>query len=258
MSKEADLATLLEELFSDRESLRRIVYSLPIDNLRLPQMLSEGSTRHVALWLVDELRRRGLVDAEFFRRLMTERPDYLERIQQLEREWVVAEDRSKIFSSAQLELQRPSKAPVVFVSYAHRDGAFFEELSSHLTLLTRKGVINLWHESRIDAGADWAAAIEDQIQEAQIFLLLVSPDFLSSSYIREKELPRVLERDKQGGVWVLPVILRACLWQDSPIAGFQVLPSDGKPIASQADPDRAWVSVAARVRQLALQLLGAK
>ena len=116
MSKETDLAFLLEELFPSPESLRRFLYSLPIDSSELPRVLAEGSTKRIALWLVDELRRRGLVDADFFKRLVDERPDYAERIRQVQDQWLVEADRWGMPPTSELQEHRRPKAPTVLVS----------------------------------------------------------------------------------------------------------------------------------------------
>jgi hypothetical protein len=49
--------------------------------------------RHFAFEAVDELRRRGLINTDFFERLVEERPDYSARIKQIRSEWLVDNGR---------------------------------------------------------------------------------------------------------------------------------------------------------------------
>jgi hypothetical protein len=42
----------------------------------------------------------------------------------------------------------------VFFSYAHHDEALRNELEKHLAMLKRQGVIDTWHDRKIDAGQD--------------------------------------------------------------------------------------------------------
>jgi len=50
----------------------------------------------------------------------------------------------------------------VFFSYSHKDEALRDALETHLAVLKREGVIQSWHDRRIDPGVEWA----DQIDRA--------------------------------------------------------------------------------------------
>lgn len=270
MEKEAALAALLVELFETQDNLGRFVYSIPIQDpgvsraIRAGSALGASSTERMALWFVDELRRRGLVDERFFAHLIEERPESTDRIRAVQQRWLVESDEWTRVPASEPSIQRQgdvrprTEGPTVLVSYARNDAAFFEELSAHLALLQRKGVIQVWHEGRIRAGEVWANVIASQLQSADIFVLLVSADLLASSFFWDVELKRMLERQEQGKAEVIPVIVRPCLWEDSPLARFQALPTDGKPVALSPDPDRTWVSIARRVEQVAREMRSAK
>lgn len=80
----------------------------------------------------------------------------------------------------------------VFFSYSHKDEALRDELATHVKLLERNGVIRSWHDRRIGAGQDWKQAIDQNLEEAEIILLLVSADFLASDYCFDIEMTRAL------------------------------------------------------------------
>ena len=243
MSKEFELAELLERLFVTPERLERFLYALPLGRRAAPKLPKGSSVRSAALEVVDELRRRGLIDADFFERLIEERPNEAQLVRDLQSRWLVDVDEWTAVPASEKEVSAPAAAPTVLVSYSRRDIDFFEELAAHLAVLQRKGKIELWHEGRIRAGDAWDEAIKRQVEQAEIFILLVSPEFLSSDFVWEQELPEIVKRHEKGEAIVLPVIVRPCAWQDSPIAAIQVLPSNGVPVALSSNPDRVWVTV---------------
>jgi hypothetical protein len=83
----------------------------------------------------------------------------------------------------------------------------------------------------------------------------VSIDFINSEYCYDTELERALERHDAGQAKVIPVILRACMWQQTPFAKLQSLPKDGQAVALCPDRDAAFVNVAEGIRQVAKDLL---
>lgn len=100
-----------------------------------------------------------------------------------------------------------------FVSYSHDDYRMVEEFRPHLQQIKRAFNMEIWIDHRIGGGAKWAADIAVAIDSAEVFLLLVSPNFISSDYVYEVEIPAIRQRRQTNGVLVLPVILKRCSWQ---------------------------------------------
>lgn len=144
--------------------------------------------------------------------------------------------------------------PNVFFSYCHVDEALRDQLEKQLAMLRRQGVINTWHDRRINAGQEIDVAIDEHINRDEIILLLVSPDFIASDYCYNIEMKRAMERHQAGDAIVIPVILRACDWHYAPFGKLLGTPQDGKPVTLWPDRDEAFLLVAQDVRKAAEKL----
>jgi len=134
-------------------------------------------------------------------------------------------------------------------SYSHKDEALRLELETHLAALQRQGLIDTWHDRRIQAGHEFGAEIDRNFEEAQVILLLVSPDFIASDYCYNVEMKRALARHAEGSVRVIPVILRRCHWHDLPFGKLLATPQDGKPVTEFPSLDAGFYQVVGAVRE---------
>src|SRR5690349_7468654 len=120
----------------------------------------------------------------------------------------------------------------VFISYAHNDEHYKNELVKHLAALQRSGVIEEWNDRQITVGQSWDDEIKTAMNEAQLFLLLVSSDFIASDYINNKEIAEAFEKGRRNEAKIVPVIIRPCDFDDTPLAQFQAVPTNAKPIST--------------------------
>ena len=139
----------------------------------------------------------------------------------------------------------------VFFSYSHEDEELRNELEKHLAVLLRQGVITTWHDRRIGPGEELHGQIDEQLDAAEIVLLLVSADFLASDYCYDVEMLRAMERHERDEARVIPVILRPCHWRDAPFGTLMAVPPDGKPVVKHATLDDGFLEVAKAIRQVA-------
>lgn len=145
-------------------------------------------------------------------------------------------------------------AVTVFFSYSHRDEELRDELAAHLKLMQRQGLIHAWHDRAIEAGQEWKDQIDDNLNQAQVILLLVSAAFLASDYCYDIEMKRALERHETGEAVVIPIILKPCDWQGAPFGKLQGLPRDMKPVTKWADRDEALTNIAQGIRRVVEKL----
>lgn len=146
----------------------------------------------------------------------------------------------------------------VFASYSHQDERLHDELLKHLSPLIREGLIEHWHDREITAGKEFGTEIDISLNSADLILLLVSPDFISSDYCWGKEMARALELHKAGEARVIPIILRPTDWQYSPFASLLALPTDGKAITTWTNRDEGLLSAARGIRAAVRELLSSE
>ena len=139
----------------------------------------------------------------------------------------------------------------LFFSYSHADEALRDQLEKQLAMLKRQGILEIWHDRRIAAGSVIGHAISEELERADIILLLVSPDFLASDYCYDREMQRAMERHTAGEAVVIPGILRACDWHGAPFGKLLATPTDGRAIRQWPDIDEAMLIVAKAVRAAA-------
>lgn len=139
----------------------------------------------------------------------------------------------------------------IFISYSPSDIKIKDEIDVHLSVLKRDGLIDTWHDRKIEPGEDRDKVIHSEISTADIIIVLVSPYFLSSSYLYEKELYIALKRHSKNETILIPIILDPCDWQHTQLRNFSSLPSDGKPISSFSNYHVPLAEIALKLRQLA-------
>ena len=138
----------------------------------------------------------------------------------------------------------------VFISYAHEDEPFKNDLVGHLKTLSRQGKIEIWQDRDMLAGDRWDPEIKKSLEEADIVLLLISVNFINSNYIDTVELKRTLEREAEGRVRIIPILLKPTDLQGTEIRKLQALPKDGKPISKWDDKDDAYLNVVRGIRRV--------
>lgn len=140
-------------------------------------------------------------------------------------------------------METPGQATRLFYSYSHKDEVLRDELEIRLRLLQRQGLLSTWHNRQIETSAEWKRQPDDNMERADIILLLVSADFLASEYCDAREIRRALERHEQGQTRVIPVIVRDVNWRQTPLATLQALPTDGRAVTRWENADVAWGNV---------------
>ncbi len=167
-----------------------------------------------------------------------------------------------------------TKLPVIFISYAHKDNEnpdpakrWLDRLREQLEPLVQQGEIGVCSDHDIELGDDWHDSIQTHLEHARAAVLLVSPAFLASRYIRNSELPVLFRNAKEQGVKIIPIILRPCLFAESKfkypdpqtgpeeftLASLQAAGAPAKALSemTEGEQDRALLKVAQTLAKLA-------
>lgn len=152
---------------------------------------------------------------------------------------------------------KPGQPIKFFISYAYKDKPLLDELLTHLSPMTRDGLIEVWADSQISSGESWVDAISARLEEADIILALISPDFLASEWVKV-EMTRARQRSKSGEARVIPVLVRPAYWQISPLGDLQAIPLGNKPVALWNNRDLAWLEVATQIRKVVKEIIASR
>ena len=124
--------------------------------------------------------------------------------------------------------------PVVFVSYSHDDEKEKDALVKHLDVL--KLYFDVWVDDKIWGGDDWEEKINGAMGKADIAIMLISANFLTSEFIGAVEIPTFLERRQNGGMRIFPIIAKHCAWKKVRwLQQLNVRPKNGTPIWRDGD-----------------------
>ena len=97
-----------------------------------------------------------------------------------------------------------------FISYSHEDATLLNHFHRHLSALRRTTLLESWDDREILAGQNIDNEVDRRLDQADLFLPLISPDFIASNYCYDREFQRALELHGQGRILIVPVILRDC------------------------------------------------
>ena len=140
-----------------------------------------------------------------------------------------------------------------FISYSHINDRALDRLHTHLAVLRRERHINEWYDRNILGGDDIDQEISEQLETCELFLALVSPDYLASGYCYDREMTRALERHHAGEVRVVPIIIEPSDWEETPLGRLKALPRDGKPVSTWENENEAFLNVVTELRRILTQ-----
>lgn len=120
----------------------------------------------------------------------------------------------------------------IFISYSHQDRAWLDRLHTFLKPLVHSTPVNLWDDTKIDPGSNWQKEIEDVLDVSQIAILLVSANFLSSDFILNQELPKILKKSSEDGLVILWVSIGFCMYEETELAIYRSVNNPAKPLDS--------------------------
>jgi hypothetical protein len=119
----------------------------------------------------------------------------------------------------------------LFVSYSHRNAVWLARLQPLLRFDNSQDKAYAWDDQKMKAGDRWDNEIRAALERMDVFVCLVSTEFLTSGYIRDVELPRAFEREENAGIAIVPIVIypNVCLEDECcELLAFNPLPAWGR------------------------------
>ncbi len=136
------------------------------------------------------------------------------------------------------------KTPVtVFCSCALHDEPLLVQLGLHLRPLEQAGILQVWSFRHLPLGANRAQQMEGCLKSAALILLLLSADFFASEECLE-QMKCALARYENGEARLIPIPLRPIIWQQTVLASYTCLPSNGQAVTEWTNLDAAFDNIA--------------
>lgn len=109
----------------------------------------------------------------------------------------------------------------VFISYAREDKDWMERFKKQLQVYVDSGAFGVWSDTAINPGDMWDEKIKQALDSAKVALLLVTPDFLNSPYIKDKELKYFLKASQDNGLIIFWVPVTDTVYERASFAHIQ-------------------------------------
>lgn len=118
------------------------------------------------------------------------------------------------------KISRPKKTkPVknlIFICYSHRDEKWRREVEIAIKSMQYEGFeLDPWSDRRIKTSQKWKEEIFDALSKSKIAVLLISKYFLASDFIRNQELPRILEKASNNDLRIMNLIISYCRFDET-------------------------------------------
>ena len=132
----------------------------------------------------------------------------------------------------------------VFYSYSHKDTGHRKEIEKSLGHLRNNNLIDELYDTKIKAGADLHLSIDVYMNKADVILILLSPDYISSSSCQQ-ELKIAFElKDKKEHLKIIPIVIRDCAWKDDGrLLKLKALPDEGSPLVEWQHFDKGLQNI---------------
>lgn len=110
-----------------------------------------------------------------------------------------------------------------------------DKLRKGLKPINKAGIIEVWDENDILPGEVSQDKLIEQLQLAEIIVLLISTDALGSEYFYSKYMDNAVQRHLKNEASVVPVIVSSCSLEHTPLKPLKSIPSDGTPMRRNID-----------------------
>lgn len=149
-------------------------------------------------------------------------------------------------------LKNELKMKKIFISYSKADAHYLQQFENHLSALKRNGSISTWNCRQLLPGEKWDGKIKKELEEADIIIFLVSSDFLATDYIWDIEIKYAIDKENTNpdAVKVVPIIIRSCVWEDTPLSAYNTAPKKAQVITLSNNLDEAFTEAVKDLKKI--------
>ena len=143
----------------------------------------------------------------------------------------------------------------LFYSYSHKDEKYRSDMETALAQLRTDKLLKEWSDHKILSGQKISEKIKKKMDETDIFVFLLSPDFINSDACKEEwEYAKQLA-EKGKPIFRIPIILKDCSWinflGDDDV---KALPDDGRHVTKFNPQNTAWQQVYTGIKDVINEL----
>ncbi len=154
-------------------------------------------------------------------------------------------DNASLPQLAQKPQQESNERPItIFIAYVSADDRFRRLIERELNTLLRQGLNIEWDFFEVTTVLDFITNTDNPLNERDLILLLVSPDFVTLSFCYDPLMEQTVKRHRKGA-WVSPILLRRSRWERTPFGKMPlpVLPKNKIPVTEWANEDAAIIDI---------------
>jgi len=137
----------------------------------------------------------------------------------------------------------------IFISYSFKDVIFKSELEKYLSPL-KHVLIDIWEDKVLLSDHLWYNEIFENINNSDVVIFLVSPDFINSEFCYSQEMYSAVNKSMNGSLLIIPILLRRCDFTNTPFGNIQFLPTNGIPINEFKNKEEAYSSISINIKKL--------
>lgn len=131
----------------------------------------------------------------------------------------------------------------IFISYCHENDKHFKALMSHLGAIAKFNNIEIFTDQKVDIGQDLDGVIQENLQNSDIVVCLVSTEYLNSDYCIRKELEVAIDKQTIDDSKIFPIIVEECIWKRTYFGKIKCAPQDGGPISKYENISSIYLDV---------------
>jgi len=154
----------------------------------------------------------------------------------------------------------------IFVSYSHKNPNWLnEEDEFNLIPFLEKSLeyqkIKFWydHDLRTLPGIEYEKKINEEIDHAQVAILLLSQDFINSDFIMNNELPRIKENLNNNKISIIPILVEPwtvplnhpAYW----LTKTQIIPGEPTPLVNFTESKSQFLNERKRILQSVTRII---